>query len=332
MFEMKKYNTADRLKHIIEKRKLRQVDILEKCKPYCEKYNIRLERNDLSQYVSGKVTPGQEKLTIMAKALNVSESWLMGYDVSTYEDVSLNNIILDRTKDIGLSLENIAKSAEVPLYWLQKIDDFIPGEFGDDEIGYEWITRVAEKLELPPSMLRTALARQEIPVYDGPATSAVDDFTELRSIEMRVSDDLAKIENKTSLPPGAFPPPHKKRIPILGRIAAGVPITAVENIEGYEWVDDESIDYGLVVKGDSMIPLIREDSAIYVAKDLPVENGDVVVALVDGLDGADATVKRYYKWGNQVILKPENPSYKEQEYSAKDVRIVGKVKEIRIKL
>jgi SOS-response transcriptional repressor LexA len=58
----------------------------------------------------------------------------------------------------------------------------------------------------------------------------------------------------------------------------------------------------------------------------------VVVALVDGLDGADATVKRYYKWGNQVILKPENPSYKEQEYSAKDVRIVGKVKEIRIKL
>lgn len=60
---------------------LRQVDILQAAKPFCEKYNVKLAKNDLSQYVSGKVEPGQEKLTILGLALNVSETWLMGYDV-----------------------------------------------------------------------------------------------------------------------------------------------------------------------------------------------------------------------------------------------------------
>lgn len=78
---MKKSNTSERLKQIMKDRNLRQVDILEKAKPYCDKYNIRLGRNDLSQYVSGKVIPGQDKLTILGLALNVTETWLMGYDV-----------------------------------------------------------------------------------------------------------------------------------------------------------------------------------------------------------------------------------------------------------
>lgn len=78
---MKKENTAIRLKQIMEERQLRQVDILEKCKPYCEKFKVKLGRNDLSQYVNGKVEPRQEKLTILGLALNVSEAWLMGFDV-----------------------------------------------------------------------------------------------------------------------------------------------------------------------------------------------------------------------------------------------------------
>ena len=78
---MKKSNTSERLKQLLKDRNIRQADILEKAKPYCEKYNVRLGRNDLSQYVSGKVIPGQDKLTILGLALNVSETWLMGYDV-----------------------------------------------------------------------------------------------------------------------------------------------------------------------------------------------------------------------------------------------------------
>lgn len=74
-------NTSMRLKEIMNDRNLRQVDILRKAEPYSKKYDIRLAKNDLSQYVSGKVEPSQEKLTILALALGVSEPWLMGYDV-----------------------------------------------------------------------------------------------------------------------------------------------------------------------------------------------------------------------------------------------------------
>ncbi len=73
--------TADRLKEYMQDTGLRQVDIVEKCKPYCEKYGERLGKSDLSQYVSGKIRPGQRKLTILGMALNVNETWLMGLDV-----------------------------------------------------------------------------------------------------------------------------------------------------------------------------------------------------------------------------------------------------------
>lgn len=78
---MKKYTTAQRLKQIMDARNLRQVDVLEAAEPYCKKYNIKLGKNALSQYLSGKVEPGQEKLTILGLALGVSEAWLMGYEV-----------------------------------------------------------------------------------------------------------------------------------------------------------------------------------------------------------------------------------------------------------
>lgn len=78
---MKQSTTSERLKDIMARRKLRQVDILELAKPYCERFGVKLGKNDLSQYVSGKVEPGQEKLTVLGLALNVNEAWLMGYDV-----------------------------------------------------------------------------------------------------------------------------------------------------------------------------------------------------------------------------------------------------------
>lgn len=76
-----KSTTSQRLKQILMERGMKQVDIIELCKPYCEQYGLKLNRNDLSQYVSGKVIPKQDKLSILAMALNVNEAWLMGYDV-----------------------------------------------------------------------------------------------------------------------------------------------------------------------------------------------------------------------------------------------------------
>lgn len=78
---MNKETTAVRLQMLMAQRKLRQVDILELAKPFCQKYEVKLNKSDLSQYVSGKVEPGQDKLYVLGLALNVSEAWLMGYDV-----------------------------------------------------------------------------------------------------------------------------------------------------------------------------------------------------------------------------------------------------------
>ena len=78
---MKVATTSQRLNQIISERHIRQIDIIESAKPFSEKYGVKLNKNDLSQYVNGKNEPGQEKLTILGLALNVSEAWLMGYDV-----------------------------------------------------------------------------------------------------------------------------------------------------------------------------------------------------------------------------------------------------------
>ena len=106
---MYKASTADRLKQLMDQYHIKQVDILERAKPFCQKYGIKLGKNDLSQYVSGKVEPGQNKLFILGLALNVSEAWLMGYDVpierktpeEEYDHVK-NILPLPETKSVPL--------------------------------------------------------------------------------------------------------------------------------------------------------------------------------------------------------------------------------------
>ena len=79
---MGRATTAQRLREVMEKRNLRQVDVVEMAQPFCIRYGLKLNKNDLSQYLSGKVQPKQDKLTLLGMVLNVSEGWLMGFDVS----------------------------------------------------------------------------------------------------------------------------------------------------------------------------------------------------------------------------------------------------------
>lgn len=79
-------NTSQRLNQIMRERNLRQVDVLNLCKPYCKKYGVKMNKSDLSQYLAGKFLPKQDKLTVLAMGLNVSETWLMGYDVGSQRD------------------------------------------------------------------------------------------------------------------------------------------------------------------------------------------------------------------------------------------------------
>lgn len=75
---MKQTNISQRLKLLMSERNLKQVEIISAAQPYCQEYQVKLNKSDLSQYISGKTEPGKEKLFVLSRALNVSEAWLMG--------------------------------------------------------------------------------------------------------------------------------------------------------------------------------------------------------------------------------------------------------------
>ncbi len=76
-----KKTTAERLRELMDMRGLKQADIVRLCQPYADKLGTKFQKSALSQYISGRNEPNQYKLTVLALALNVNESWLMGYDV-----------------------------------------------------------------------------------------------------------------------------------------------------------------------------------------------------------------------------------------------------------
>lgn len=106
---MKVSNTAERLKKLMRERDLRQVDILQLTVPIARKYNLDFTKGNLSMYVTGRVLPGQDKLLILAEALDVSEAWLMGYDVpmERTEKRSSDYIVTDGDKSLLTEVESL---------------------------------------------------------------------------------------------------------------------------------------------------------------------------------------------------------------------------------
>jgi repressor LexA len=117
-------------------------------------------------------------------------------------------------------------------------------------------------------------------------------------------------------------------IPIVGRVAAGSPILAVENIEGVLAVDEmitrSKECFALRVNGDSMKDAGIVDGDVVIVKPQPTaRNGDIVVALLDD----EATVKTYVSRRGRTVLRPENPEYEDIVLDRRggDVRVLGKV-------
>lgn len=139
-------------------------------------------------------------------------------------------------------------------------------------------------------------------------------------------------EDEDAAQPKAF------RIPVLGEVAAGLPMMAEENIVDYEEIDPAMAAsgelFGLRIKGSSMEPRIKEGDVVIVRKQEDVDTGDTAVVLVNG---DSATVKRIKKETNGITLVPNNTAFSPNYYSNDDierlpVRIIGKVLELRGKL
>jgi repressor LexA len=121
--------------------------------------------------------------------------------------------------------------------------------------------------------------------------------------------------------------PETISLPIVGRVAAGVPITAAENLEDTFVLPASFVgrngSFMLRVKGDSMIDAAILDGDLIVVEPQPdAHNGEIVVAMIDG----EATVKRFYREANRIRLQPENRTM--EPIYVDDVTVVGRVEAV----
>lgn len=116
-------------------------------------------------------------------------------------------------------------------------------------------------------------------------------------------------------------------VPLVGAVAAGRPITAIENLEGHITLDRNLFRgeglFTLRIKGDSMREIgVLDGDIVIVQQQSTANNGEIVVAIIEG----EATLKRYMKKDNQVILRAENPMYADIVVSSdRDIWIAGKM-------
>ena len=130
---------------------------------------------------------------------------------------------------------------------------------------------------------------------------------------------------KPTIPPGFEPMPKMKKIPLIGSIACGEPITAEQNIEKMVDVPENiRCDFSLTCHGDSMVDAgIHDKDVVYIRIQPEVENGEIAAVRIDG----EATLKRVYYNPGTLTLMPANPAYAPMVYTGsqlEEVHIEGK--------
>jgi repressor LexA len=141
----------------------------------------------------------------------------------------------------------------------------------------------------------------------------------------RVIEGSKPEQPRTALPVEAI---HAMELPVMGRIAAGVPIEAIAEISHHIAVPGSMLSgkghhYALEVKGDSMIEAgINDGDIVVIREQSTAENGDIVVALVEE---AEATLKRFRRRGGMIALEAANPAYETRVFPDHAVRVQGRL-------
>ena len=206
--------------------------------------------------------------------------------------------IRQRREELGLTQDELAKRMG---YKSRSSINKI--EMGENDIPQSKIVQFAKALETTPGDLMGWDTEKSAPQATEKNPNAFDIF----SI------------------PNILPVPEMRKIPLLGTIACGEPILAVENIN--EYVDipkNVRADFALTCKGDSMINArIFNGDVVYIHLQEHVENGEIAAVLIDN----EATLKRVRLFDDHISLEPENPMYRPIVYWGEDmnkVRILGK--------
>ena len=199
------------------------------------------------------------------------------------------------------------------------------------------VVELVKKLTAEQNMSMSELARRV-----GIAKSAISRyFNGTRELPLNKIGDFASVLHTTPdylLGMESEPqPPQGLKIPVLGTVAAGIPISAVEDILDYEEIplawQNQGEFFALKIKGDSMEPRMESGDVVIVRQQSDANSGDTVIVLVNG---DDATCKKLQKTDNGIMLVSTNSKYPPMFYSndeiaTKPVVILGKVVELRQK-
>ena len=134
-----------------------------------------------------------------------------------------------------------------------------------------------------------------------------------------------QLDKKPTIPPGFMPLPKMRKVPLIGAIACGDPITAIQNREGdVNAPVDMRCDFALKCQGESMIGAgIHDGDVVYIRIQPEVENGEIAAVRI----GEEATLKRVYLHNDYIELRPENPAFESiirRRDEMNDVQIEGK--------
>jgi repressor LexA len=180
----------------------------------------------------------------------------------------------------------------------------------------EFLTSYAKKYGYPPTI-------REIGEHFGFFWTAARGF--LQSLERKgfIKINPAKSRGIEII---GLKPAEGLKVPLVGKIRAGKPILATEDIEAHILIDKSLFPaenaFILKVTGDSMIEAgILDGDFIVVKPQRVIENGEIGVFLI----GDEATVKRIFKWKEKITLRPANRNMKPEKYNPDEITIIGKV-------
>lgn len=197
------------------------------------------------------------------------------------------------------------------------------------------VVEIVKQLTKEQNMSMSELARRV-----GIAKSAISRyFNGTRELPLNRIEDFARALHTTShILLGVEPETQKGiKIPVLGTVPAGIPMSAIEDIIDYEEIpkswENQGEFFGLKIKGDSMYPTLENGDVVIVKKQSTADNGDTIIVMVNG---DDATCKRYERSETGIMLIPNNNAYNpvfytNEEIEALPLTIIGKVVELRRK-
>lgn len=178
------------------------------------------------------------------------------------------------------------------------------------------------------------LERNRKPVNNKPAVPSLETIKAVaHAIGMDFNELIAILDGEQ--PILLSPTTTGIKIPVLGRVAAGIPIDAIEDVLDWEEIPQSMAAtgeyFGLKIKGDSMLPDIKNGDVVIVRRQEQVENGEIAIVLING---DEATAKKVKHTESGIMLIPNNPSFEpmffsKEEIATKPVQIIGRVVELR---